>query len=244
MSPRDHIELPPGNPGEVFDAPVAIAGGTVQAWPAGLTIANLDDPRIFGVRFSDGGIVHDEMIQAVLAQGLRQPMGALGFGGKKVRGPAVWDLPAARLLTLRALLFFCKVYGATSAFVHDGWANIMEAGDYSYPHCHYDSQASLVYYLDNGDTDPKEKMAGRFHFCDPRIPFCCSTHPDRPTRGLLPDTRVGTLIMFPSEFVHFVHPYRGARPRITLAWNISPGAPPQSGETAASAIPRGMFGNR
>lgn len=243
MSPRDHIELPPDDSARAFDELVTLAGAVVQAWPANLPISALDDPRIVGVRFPDAAIVHNEMIQAVLAQGLKQPMGALGFGGKKVRDPAVWDLPSARLLTRRALLFFCKVHGATSAFVHDGWANIMEPGDYSYPHCHYDSQASLVYYLDNGDPDPKEKLNGRFHLADPRIPFCCSTHPERPTRGLLPDTRVGTLIMFPSEFLHFVHPYRGTRPRITLAWNISAGSPPPPEETPASAIPRGMFGS-
>lgn len=223
--------------------PVVFAGGATVAWPLEQAITTRDDPRIFGTVFGDGNLVHPELAAALLAQAQRQPRGMLGFGGKKVREPGLWNLPGAKLLTQRALLFFCKSYQVLQAHATDYWANVMDPGDYSYPHCHYDSQASLVYYLDPGEPDPNEKLAGRFHFSDPRIPYCCSTHPERPTRGLLPDIRPGTLLMFPSEFVHFVHPYRGRRQRITLAWNISPGPPPANdGAPPASAkIARGMF---
>jgi hypothetical protein len=185
-------------------------------------------------------LVHAEARAAIQRQAAQLPLGLLGFGGKKVREPEVWENPAVKLISMRALLFFCKCYQVNSAYCTDQWANVMEPGDYSYPHCHYDSQASLVYYLDPGENDPREKLAGRFHFSDPRIPYCCSTHPERPTRGLIPDTRSGIMLMFPSEFVHFVHPYRGRTPRITMAWNISPGVRPAEGQTA-SAIPRGIF---
>ena len=31
----------------------------------------------------------------------------------------------------------------------------------------------------------------------------------------------GTMMMFPGQTVHFVSVYRGARPRITLSWNLN-----------------------
>jgi len=243
MSRIESIQLATPNDERIDAAPVAFAAGVTVTWPRGQQITTRDDPRIFGAVFGDGSIVHPEFAAALIAQAAKQPQGMLGFGGKKVREPGLWDLPGAKLLTQRALLFFCKVYNALECHTTDYWANVLESGDYSYPHCHYDSQASLVYYLDPGDQDPKEKLSGRFHFSDPRIPYCCSTHPERPTRGLLPDIRPGTLLMFPSEFVHFVHPYRGQRPRITLAWNIAPGPPPANPEEAnqASNIARGTF---
>jgi hypothetical protein len=243
MPRLESLELSSLPDNEIDGAQVALPGGLVSTWPRNQQITNRDDPRIFGTVFSDGAIVHPELARLLLDQAARQPQGLLGFGGKKVRDPAIWDHPAAQLLTRRALLFFCKCYRQKAAHTTDLWANVMDPGDYSYPHCHYDSQASLVYYLDPGESDPKEKLAGRFHFSDPRIPFCCSTHPERPTRGLLPDIRPGTLLMFPSEFIHFVHPYRGTRPRITLAWNISPGANPgvDPGRLPSQNIARGTF---
>lgn len=240
MAALDQFELPAANPSAAYSATARLATGEAVTWPATAGITTVEDPRIFSVRFLDGAVVHPEAIAAIRNQAALQPIGLQGFGGKKVREESVWQTPALQLISRRALLFFCKCYNVSAAHAVDQWANVMETGDYSYPHCHYDSQVSLVYYLDPGEADPREKMAGRFHFSDPRIPYCCSTHPERPTRGLLPDIRGGTMIMFPSELVHFVHPYRGRTPRITLAWNISPGLRPAT-TSAASAVPRGMF---
>jgi len=241
MSDYDFLELSPVDPAQAYSARVVIPEGEVPVWQAEQPVSNIEDPRIFSTRFLDGTTVHPAFRQALIEQAGRQNMGMLGFGGKKVREAAIWQLPAARLLSLRALLFFCRVHNVTSAHTTDRWANVLEDGDYSYPHSHYDSQASLVYYLDPGSPDREQKLSGRFHFCDPRIPYCCSTHPERPTRGLLPDISTGTMILFPSEFLHFVHPYRGQGPRITLAWNISPGARP-SGKASLPESARGMFG--
>ena len=33
--------------------------------------------------------------------------------------------------------------------------------------------------------------------------------------------RAGAMVAFPAALVHAVHPHEGARPRITLAWNIT-----------------------
>jgi hypothetical protein len=36
-----------------------------------------------------------------------------------------------------------------------------------------------------------------------------------------PDMRAGTMIVFASDYVHAVGPYRGARPRMTMSWNLT-----------------------
>ncbi len=38
----------------------------------------------------------------------------------------------------------------------------------------------------------------------------------------MPRLVAGDMLIFPSAMVHCVNPYRGKRPRITLAWNIGP----------------------
>jgi hypothetical protein len=52
------------------------------------------------------------------------------------------------------------------------------------------------------------------------------------TMLLTPELRPGSLLIFPSEFVHAVNPYSGTRPRLTMSWNINleklPGVPGES----------------
>lgn len=49
------------------------------------------------------------------------------------------------------------------------------------------------------------------------------------TTPFFPGIAAGTMLIFPSQLVHTVNPYTGARPRITLSWNINkhilPGSP-------------------
>jgi hypothetical protein len=149
-----------------------------------------------------------------------------GVGGKKVRDADTWNMPAARLLTMRALLLFCLSQKKPSAHVLDRWANVMLTGDYSTPHSHYDTDSAVVYAVDPGEQMPQQSLDGEFELIDPRIPGCCPTQPERPIRGLSPQFVPGMMILFPAQFLHHVRPYSGQRPRITLAWNISAGPPP------------------
>jgi hypothetical protein len=66
------------------------------------------------------------------------------------------------------------------------------------------------------------------------MPACCQDEPERMTTLLVPDMQPGTLLMFPSEVIHFVTPYTGKSPRITLAWNID------SKPIPGHAIPGGL----
>jgi hypothetical protein len=74
--------------------------------------------------------------------------------------------------------------------------------------------------LDPGDQDPADRTSGKFCFADPRIPACCQNEPGRMTELLTPNLQEGSMLIFPSEWVHLVTPYAGTRPRITLSWNI------------------------
>ena len=143
-----------------------------------------------------------------------------------MRDLQTWGLAGMELLMQRALLMFCKVHNVNSAYVLDRWVNVMSHGEYSAPHCHYDAQSAVVYSLDVGDSDPGNSISGSFELQDPRLAACCPYQPQRPLRSLSPGIRPGLMLLFPAECLHFVHPYAGNRPRITVAWNISAGQPP------------------
>ena len=97
------------------------------------------------------------------------------------------------------------------------------AGDYCMPHSHRRSDASVIYMLDPGDAhDPGTKtLAGALGFADARIDYCCAHEAGRVTRLYFPQMLAGTMLVFSGEYVHFVNPYFGERPRITLSWNIT-----------------------
>ena len=176
--------------------------------------------------FQDTNLFHAELIQHVCVQAYTMPASMRGVGGKKIRDAETWQLLSARLLTWRALYLFCLTNRVSSAYVADRWVNVMVDGDYSTPHCHFESQGAVVYSLDTGDPNPADPMDGDFEIIDSRIPACCPHEPERPNRGIAPKLRPGMMILFPSEFLHHVRPYSGRRPRLTIAWNICPGPPP------------------
>jgi hypothetical protein len=51
---------------------------------------------------------------------------------------------------------------------------------------------------------------------------------------MIPDMLPGTMLIFASDYLHSVNPYRGRRPRITLSWNVTldrlPGRPGEGWE--------------
>lgn len=96
-----------------------------------------------------------------------------------------------------------------------GWAMILDAGDYVVPHEHADAHWSTVFYLDGGDADGD---AGAITFVDPRR--IASRLPGDPGPSFTVRPRTGLLLVFPGWVEHFVHPYRGTRPRISVAVNL------------------------
>lgn len=216
---------------------IQLAGGATRTWYPGQPLQEILDPRIRGTRFPDGPIVHSPAVRRILAQAATQPPNGRGWGGKKVRDHATWGLPELQLLTRRALVAFCIARAVGSAHVVDRWANVIEQGDFSTPHSHYDSEGAAVYFLEPGVEPGGPPAGGEFELIDPRIPACCPNGPERPTRGIMPDLVPGVLLLFPAQFLHYVRPYLGRRQRITLAWNISAGPAPANLRDPAEEVP-------
>jgi len=108
------------------------------------------------------------------------------------------------------------------------WFHVTRKGGYFQPHNHPNASWSLVYFVNRGDEDVvDEKAAGHIAFDDPR-PQASSymdISNDNMSRQMTFDSvrirpKNGEMIIFPSYLVHWVEPYMGDTPRITIAANF------------------------
>ena len=101
------------------------------------------------------------------------------------------------------------------------WANVNRKGHYNNIHSHPYSTWSGVYYVDPGDQAYSDTPAGTLTFLSPNLAgtntFFTKVLPQsssvRPSAGLM--------VLFPSYLQHFVHPYEGTQPRISIAFNAT-----------------------
>ena len=214
------------NPADIGRIPLAIPGLEHAAWRVSEPMQPMGDPRVFATYLNEHVKHQAGMVTTLVTAASDQNPNTHGLGGKKVRSNKVWNQQAFRLLSVRAMLMFCKANNVEAAHLTDRWGNALETTDYSAAHSHYESSGSVVYFVDLGESHPEHPLSGAFELMDPRIEFCCSRGPDRPTRGLMPKLQAGVMLLFPSQWLHSVHPYYGTRPRLTLAWNINAGRRP------------------
>lgn len=101
------------------------------------------------------------------------------------------------------------------------WATIMGDGDYTTVHDHGDAHWSIVYYVDAGEPAPEHPDSGVLVLVDPRRGGRAAPRIDLfPSRfHIRPQT--GNLVVFPAWLQHFVHAYRGTRPRIAISANLT-----------------------
>ena len=211
---------------------VDVGGFDLAVWPEHQRIEPLSAPLTAITQFDDHARYHAELSATILDME-RDPAYRMwifkGGCGMKVRRPDRWKRPAADLIHGRALSFAHRVLSRHDVYTDDCWANVYRDGQYCMPHSHLRSNVSLVYLVDPGEPDPDDAMAGKLVFADPRIPRCCPHEPGRVTGLLVPDMREGTMIVFASDYLHSVNPYRGPRPRISMSWNLTvtrlPGEP-------------------
>lgn len=200
-----------------------VDGGAITTWPEGQRVDPLAAPLTGITTFTDHARYHRALVDAVLVAErdarFRDEI-FRGGCGIKVRDIAQWRHPAADLVHARAVMLAHRTLSRRPVFVDDCWASVYRAGDYCMPHSHLRANVSLVYMLDIGDpTD--DALAGRLCFADPRIPACCVHEPGRVTNIIMPEMTPGTLVIFAADYLHHVNPYAGARPRITLSWNVT-----------------------
>jgi hypothetical protein len=214
---------------------VRVGGSDIVMWPDGQRIDALSAPLMAVTHFDDGSRYHTDLAATILEME-RDPAWRdwifKGGCGMKVRRPDRWGHTAAELIHGRALCLAHRVLSQHDVYTDDCWASVYRDGQYCLPHSHLRSNVSIVYLLDAGDPDPDDAMAGKLVFADPRIPYCCPHEPGRVTGLLSPDMRAGTMIVFASDYVHAVGPYRGARPRLTMSWNMT--IVPLKGDAAAT----------
>lgn len=110
-----------------------------------------------------------------------------------------------------------------------GWAMVIGPGGYSVVHDHAHAHWSVVYYVDAGDADlAAHPQSGQLVLLDPRRAVADISGVDLfPTHfGIQPVT--GMLVFFPGAIQHYVHPYRGTRPRVSISCNVryEPETPP------------------
>jgi hypothetical protein len=217
-------------------ATIRVAGTDLPLWPEGQTAEPLSAPLMAAARFADFEAFHPALIDAVLTaerdprwrwspgvqDGASQDARVFrGACGTKVRKIPDWNAAAGALIHGRSLMLAHRTLSCRPVYADDSWGSVYRAGDYCMPHSHLRSNVSIVYMLDPGDEDPDDVMAGKLCFADPRIDACCPDEPNRVTRHMIPTMLPGTMLIFASDYLHSVNPYRGQRPRITLSWNIT-----------------------
>lgn len=100
------------------------------------------------------------------------------------------------------------------------WANVNRNGQFNRVHIHPGCTWSGVYYVDPGDA-PADGMAdsGAFVLQHPNLGAVMSFFPDLTPQSFAVQPRPGLCLVFPSYLPHEVYPYRGQRPRISVAFN-------------------------
>ena len=201
-----------------------VGSADIPLWPDGQRIDALSAPLMASTHFADHPRYHAALAATILEMEQSPAYRDWIFKGgcgMKVRRPDRWGNPAADLIHGRALAFAHRVLSQHDVYTDDCWASVYRDGQYCLPHSHLRSNVSIVYLLDEGDPDPDDPMAGQLVFADPRIPHCCQQERGRVTSLLKPEMTPGTMIVFASDYVHAVGPYRGRRPRMTLSWNVA-----------------------
>jgi uncharacterized protein (TIGR02466 family) len=107
----------------------------------------------------------------------------------------------------------------------NAWANLNGAGHANEMHTHAGAFWSGAYYVDAGDPD----SGGEFEILDPRgvTPIMYAPQLKIAINGCLAAglseyvvPQSGQLFLFPSWLFHGVRPYRGTRPRLSVAFNL------------------------
>ena len=204
---------------------ITIGGEDLAVWPADQVVRAEDGKGlVLRTRFADHDVYHPMLLDAVAAR-IDDPAVSAQYsralGGIKLYGLEQSDNPAVQLLNARAIALFRIATRSDQGAIDVGWANVFRQGDYITAHSHLRAYGSVVYCLDEGETNQQNSFAGRLCIIDPRYGPCCKIKPGIMSNPKILRMKAGAMVSFPGAFVHAVHPYEGTRPRITFAWNLN-----------------------
>lgn len=188
----------------------AVHRETLRLFPTPVGVFTVDDQALLGAIAAE-----------VVDRAARLPTVARGerTGWQSGNDFLDWS-PATRALG-GAFVDALSALGPTGDGVYlVAWANLLRAGDYFTPHKHQDAAWSGVLYVDAGDSS--ERAGGFLSFQDPRpgagmVSGLLARQDAADTVHHYP--RTGELVVFPSWLVHWVVPYTGTKPRISVAFN-------------------------
>lgn len=111
--------------------------------------------------------------------------------------------------------------GLPYRFAVQAWAMVMRHGDHALVHDHAEAHFSVAYYPDAGDADPAMYPdSGKLSFVDPRRGGTVIPGVDLFPSQFAIAPQPGMLVVFPGWLQHFVQPYRGGRPRVSISCNV------------------------
>jgi uncharacterized protein (TIGR02466 family) len=101
------------------------------------------------------------------------------------------------------------------------WAMVMRHGNYALVHDHAEAHFSVAYYPDAGDADlDLYPDSGKLSFVDPRRGGTVIPGIELFPSQFAIQPQPGRLVVFPGWLQHFVQPYRGGRPRVSISCNV------------------------
>lgn len=106
-------------------------------------------------------------------------------------------------------------------FAVQAWAMVMRHGDHALVHDHVEAHFSVAYYPDAGDADLEMfPDSGKLTFVDPRRGGTMIPGVELFPSQFAIQPRNGMLVVFPGWLQHFVQPYRGGKPRVSISCNV------------------------
>lgn len=196
----------------------------LQVWPNDQKVLNWRNTGVLVTQFGD----HDLYAPGLRATALERSSDPalahqfeqnVGVGSAKVYDVDKWPGGAAALIHARALSFFRQATGSDAVAVDLSWASVYNDGDFCLPHSHPRTMISVLYVLDLGAGSGGNN--GTFYFADPRLAPCCREEKGYVSTPAAPTFKPGMMVLFPGKAVHFVSPYHGDRPRLTMSWNLN-----------------------
>ena len=211
-------------PGLQSSDSVTIGVQTLPVWPKRQKVQNWHNTGVLATRFADHDFYAKSLAETALERAADPKLAHqfeqnVGVGSAKAYDVDKWPVAAASLVNARAMAFFKLATGGAAAVVDLSWATVYHDGDFFMPHSHPRTLISVLYVVDLGDAAGGAN--GEFFFADPRLAPCCREEKGFVSTPGAPTSKPGVMILFPGEAVHFVTPYRGEKPRITMSWNLN-----------------------